>query len=650
MPHRLPLAAAALFLLLASPLPAQEPDPVEELAPVVVTGRQIEEKLSAELADFGHQVQVIRGEVIEKMGFVDLNDALPILAPGLYIMNKGRGDYARYTLSGNSDVLWLMDGVRLNNRLYGSAYMDTIGVNMIDRVEILYGGEGLFYGTDATSGVVNIITKKPPETLSGAFGLTYGSGDMAGVKGHVGDSLGANRFLIFGSYEDWGGYRPFREDVYLAAGNPDRRDRSYDRANLGLKLARDFGENADRRLNVHAQRNSGAFDFAYPNFRSALNDREEYILTAKWDHDVTDNFSYYLKTYYHNWWTDYTRINLNGSYASNAAVWGYQDWGLNLLGSYRLDRGDEILVGLDYQNYWGKDEVLLIAPRHESVTALFAQYRPYFSFWPDWKVALGLRYNYLDQGGGTTVWNISSRMPFLEDRLWLRANVGTSFKLPTAEQLFAVDPWETGNPDLKPVRSFSANVGLGARWDFLELEASVFHENITDRIVLDAANVFQNVGEETRIRGYTLSGEIKPRADLSLTASYTWQEAKTGGFLAKRNGIPDDFASLGLRWNGRIAETPVGLGLFGRYVGRVHTGYAALALAGAPQEYGRYWLADANVYAEITEHSRVSLALANLFDRETESQFSRFNTAGGPYYYGPLINPFSATLTYSYNF
>ena len=117
MPHRLPLAAAALFLLLASPLPAQEPDPVEELAPVVVTGRQIEEKLSAELADFGHQVQVIRGEVIEKMGFVDLNDALPILAPGLYIMNKGRGDYARYTLSGNSDVLWLMDGVRLNNRL-----------------------------------------------------------------------------------------------------------------------------------------------------------------------------------------------------------------------------------------------------------------------------------------------------------------------------------------------------------------------------------------------------------------------------------------------------------------------------------------------------------------------------------------------------
>ncbi len=44
-------------------------------------------------------------------------------------------------------MLWLVDGVRINNRLYGGTTpLDTIPASMVERIEVLYGGQALFYG------------------------------------------------------------------------------------------------------------------------------------------------------------------------------------------------------------------------------------------------------------------------------------------------------------------------------------------------------------------------------------------------------------------------------------------------------------------------------------------------------------------------
>ncbi|MDR1607227.1 MAG: TonB-dependent receptor [Deltaproteobacteria bacterium] len=627
-----------------------------ELKPVEVIGHPIEEKLSAELAAYGHEVKVIDGKTLENMGFVDLSDALPVLAPGLFISAKGRGDYASYMMNGNTGVLWLMDGIRLNNRLYGSAYMDTLSVHMIERIEVLYGGEGLFYGTDATSGVINIITKKPTDEPHGKLGLSYGTGPYVATNGWVSDRVGPIKLLFFASYEDWEGYKPFKDKTYQDFGNQERRKREFDRLNFGLKLNADFGDNAEKRFNLHLQRNSGGFDFAYPQFRSALNDREEYIATAKWDHDVTSNYSYFVKIYLHTWWTEYTRLYLDGSYSNNKSIWGYEDWGINFLNSYRFDRGDEILFGLDYQNYWGKDEVLLIKSQHEEAYAIFAQFRPYFAFWPSWKLALGVRYNRSGEEDAT-IWNISSRMPFFNDRMYLRANIGTSFTLPTAEQLYAIDPDETGNPNLKPEESFALNLGLGFNNEVVSAEISYFYEKIKNQIGYEANYVFQNVEDETIINGYTISGTVRPIKSLALSAAYTWQRSKTEGQIDLRR-LPEDFATITLQWNDDLAGVPVGLGIYAKYFGKTYTtfaNYPALINAGAREYYSAYWVADVSLYAQITERSRISLYLGNVFDKSYETAATRARRDpqddSSPYiYYGLLANPFSATLTYSYEF
>jgi iron complex outermembrane receptor protein len=80
-------------------------------------------------------------------------------------------------------TLVLVDGMRYVNGTSGSGIpstvdLNTIPVNMIDRVEVLQSGQSPLYGSDALAGVVNIITKGSQEGLqvSGQFG-TFRQGD-----------------------------------------------------------------------------------------------------------------------------------------------------------------------------------------------------------------------------------------------------------------------------------------------------------------------------------------------------------------------------------------------------------------------------------------------------------------------------------------
>ena len=83
--------------------------------------------------------------------------------PGSFWRPKsGPFDYVTASLQGSrtNEILWLVDGVRISNRLYnGTTPLDTIPAHMVERIEVLEGGQGLFYGTQAVAGVVNVVTK-----------------------------------------------------------------------------------------------------------------------------------------------------------------------------------------------------------------------------------------------------------------------------------------------------------------------------------------------------------------------------------------------------------------------------------------------------------------------------------------------------------
>jgi len=86
---------------------------------------------------------------------------------------------------GSKRVLVLVDGLRYVNGasasgVPGSTDINSIPEAMIDRVEVLQDGASAIYGSDAISGVVNLITRKQQKglRLSGQLGV-FGQGDGA---------------------------------------------------------------------------------------------------------------------------------------------------------------------------------------------------------------------------------------------------------------------------------------------------------------------------------------------------------------------------------------------------------------------------------------------------------------------------------------
>jgi len=66
---------------------------------------------------------------IKRGGFADVNQILESLVPGLYVSTKTeRADRTRMSLNGGgiNQIVFLLDGVRINNRLYGDGNLDTL--------------------------------------------------------------------------------------------------------------------------------------------------------------------------------------------------------------------------------------------------------------------------------------------------------------------------------------------------------------------------------------------------------------------------------------------------------------------------------------------------------------------------------------------
>src|SRR5688572_2598687 len=141
---------AGTALLGASPVWAQD-EAEDETAdePIVVLGQRLEESQPEEIEKYGSRLETVDGETIDQAGFVDTGQALQMLVPGLYVAPKsGAFDYVNVSLLGSrtKDLLFLVDGVRISNRLYASTTpLDSIPASMVERIEVLKGGQGLYY-------------------------------------------------------------------------------------------------------------------------------------------------------------------------------------------------------------------------------------------------------------------------------------------------------------------------------------------------------------------------------------------------------------------------------------------------------------------------------------------------------------------------
>ena len=628
---------------------------------VVITGR-LEEDLPVRLSQTGTRVDTVTALDIKNGGYVDVGQALQTTVPGLYISPKnGPFDYVDVSLQGSrtQDVLWLVDGVRINNRLYGGTTpLDTLPSGMIERIEVLEGPQALFYGTQGIAGAINIITKDFSDAPSGALTVGGDTNSTRHLDGFFRDTLNGNHFVVYGSSDVSQGFRPFRAQDFQPSATD--RNRDYNVLTLGGKYAYDFTN--DLRLTVTEQHTDAKLDYARPQLAAtSYNERNEDILSSKLDYTPSDTLQFFVKGYYHWWYAHFTEFDNDPSNPGHLTVidnhdfWGFTDYGASALAKFEPTPGIDYYLGYDFQNYTGKDVVLVITQKTEHVHAVFGEVATTQDLIPNVKLAAGFRYNAPSFGPSATVWNLSGRWD-VTNSLFLKGMVGTAFRLPTAEELFANDPNdERGDLNLKPEKSTNANASIGGylgmpdlRWEVIGFYRDV--DNLIDFESFDSLtnqSVFGNVPGTVRVRGGEFILDAAVNDDLSASGSYTYSPAReSGGQQVSR--IPEQLAKASVDYH--PSNLPFGLFFSANYVGKVFDSQAGLTHV----NYGGYVVFNVSgrVFLDTERRHRLDLSLFNIFDRQYASSLAHgvSDVSSTSYVVENLGLPRTLQIRYTYNF
>jgi iron complex outermembrane receptor protein len=191
---------------------------------------------SATLIDTPAAVSAVTSDALGAGGIQNMSD-LAEEVPNLSIGNqfgvnrafiRGIG-LTSIDLGADGAVAFLQNGAQLSRPAEQlSGFYD------LDRVEVLRGPQGTLYGRSATAGVVDMVTKKPTDTLEGYTDLTYGNYNTKIFEGAIGGPLSdiiSGRFAA--KIEKHDGYGT---NLYTGTPIDDRNAQSF-RGSLRIKPA-----------------------------------------------------------------------------------------------------------------------------------------------------------------------------------------------------------------------------------------------------------------------------------------------------------------------------------------------------------------------------------------------------------------------------
>ena len=178
------------------------------------------DRFEAEQGRLSPGFEVITSEQIENASQQSLPEFLSANS-GLSLVNNffGNGtqsaavDIRGFGAVGDENTLILLNGIRIKNNDLSSVNWSSIPLDSIDRIEIVKGSGGVLYGSGATAGYINVITKRqqPNEksmkvrTDLGSYGTR--SLDLSGTSS--GDNAG---LWVFGQRYNSDNYRQNNEE------------------------------------------------------------------------------------------------------------------------------------------------------------------------------------------------------------------------------------------------------------------------------------------------------------------------------------------------------------------------------------------------------------------------------------------------------
>jgi iron complex outermembrane receptor protein len=179
-----------LLCLASTPVHAQD---FRQIVVVTAAARPVE------LGSVTRTLTVITRQEIAALPVNSIAEVLR-LAASVDVRARGvRGAQTDFSLRGATfgQVLVLVDGVRLNDAQSGHHNGDIpVPLDLVERIEVLFGPGSSLFGADAVGGTINIVTRRDSgESLivqGGSFGLAAGRAQGDFTRGSVDQSAGVS--------------------------------------------------------------------------------------------------------------------------------------------------------------------------------------------------------------------------------------------------------------------------------------------------------------------------------------------------------------------------------------------------------------------------------------------------------------------------
>lgn len=596
--------------LVARPAKSEEPTRNTTTPDILVQGT----KTGIPLGQMTGHTTILDEATIKSMQVPTVLDVLRHIE-GLDVVQAGGpgGQTSFFMRGGNSNqVLVVIDGIKVNSPTTGTFDPAHLTVDDIERIEILRGSQSPLYGSQASAGVINIITKRGREGAHDSITLEGGSyKTWRGVLDHSDrgpiwdETLSISRWVT-------GGFS--RADQ-----PPDNTERdAYANTTFATRLGRGIGVGGRMDLTMRLTDGTTEIDDNFssspPFFPQDSNTKSRdkmavtgltitSPLTPWWDHRIILG-----------WSRDH--LTTDGAFGSDLDAQSRQaEW------QHTLSVGPENLLTLGYEYQNGLAAVSTAGDHRIITNALYFQdqlalFEPLF-------FTLGGRSDDNNQFGRHNTYKVGTSLSLGQGRSRVFANYGTGFRGPTLNDLYFPG---FSNPALQPEQSQGYEVGFSH--DLVprtfKLGATFFRTTYDDLIVFVSPTPI-NVNT-AKAKGVEASAEWTIDPKTTILANYTYTGTVDGSTNDQLIRRPRNKANV------TLVSHPNAQSDF-----RIDYRYTGERLDVGGLTLPDYAIVNTVLSQQWTQDIKVFMRIDNLFDR-TYEEVSGFGTAHRSLYGGLTVS------------
>ncbi|BDC50531.1 hypothetical protein F183_A28470 [Bryobacterales bacterium F-183] len=539
----------------------------------VTTASKFDEKLSSAAG----VMSVVTKDEMRRFGGLTLAQILERVA-GLNLSTSYFPDRTIVSLRGNQTrgdsghILFLINGRPVREVQQGgvmSDLLESFPLNVLEKIEVIKGPGSVLYGSNAYSGVVNLITQKSDAQR---FHAKAAAGPGGTVTGSQEFALDRGAFNMVAAAQ----YRQFPQRSLLYRGSPGTTAPPQERASLANDGAGGF-----LNLNYKGLRFLSSYTMAdVPTFapisgttrisRGFADLGYTRRVNSKWEMSVN---------------ATYTRTLVSAPYTPYVRGWSTDavfEW-TNLV---TLSPNDHITIGTLYgyttatQNYIAAPSRPLILDATRSIGAFYAQYE--HTLPGDVKLIAGVQANKIGPIAldavprGGVVWNPTSTVT-------LKALYGEAFRAPSLLEIGLNHPFSQGNPNLRPekVRTFDVQASYGGKRTQAAL--GYFHSTASRSIVQDFSRGYPlryaNLPAGATVQGVEAEAKRYVSRNWFLMGSLLAQTNRNGFGKDDIMPLPKFGAKAGISY---LSESGIGMSFFDSYQGRSDAATRTLNPSAAP--------------------------------------------------------------------